>query len=164
MFRAGTDFTLAQCALACKQALTASRKRVYDDPSFHKEVTVDSQAYEGMLEVIAVLSDCTGEDNAKECLMRFKQKLEDVEEDLAAVTFATSDRCLQTKSAAAAASRSDGSNSSCHNPSGPPDGMPPEKWARINENRAKAMAIKRKLQEASEVAQSSAEALHPPFD
>ena len=56
MFRAGTHFTLAQCALACKQALTASRKRAYDDPSFHQEVTVDSQAYEGMLEVIAVLS------------------------------------------------------------------------------------------------------------
>ena len=54
MFRAGTDFTLAQCALACKQALTATRKRAYDDPSFHHEVTADSQAYEGMLEVIAV--------------------------------------------------------------------------------------------------------------
>ena len=112
-----------------------------------------------------LLGDCTGEDNAQECFLRFKQKLEEVDEDLAAVTFAASGKCVQREPAAAAASRSDGSNSSCHDPSGPPDGMPPEKWARITENRAKAMAIKRQLQEASEVAQSScAEALYPPFD
>ena len=165
MFRAGTDFTLAQCALACKQALTASRKRVYDDPSFHKEVTVDSQAYEGMLEVIAVLGDCTGVDNAQECFHCFKQKLEEVDEDLAAVTFASSDKCVLRKPTAAAASGSDGSNSPSYDPSGPPDQIPPEKWARITENRARAMAIKRQRKAAAEAAQSSrAEVLCPPFD
>ena len=40
MFRAGTDFTLAQCALACKQALTENGKRAYDVTSFERGVAL----------------------------------------------------------------------------------------------------------------------------
>ena len=165
MFRAGTDFTLAQCALACRQALTENGKRAYDVTSCHRGVAADLEAYQGMLEVIAVLGDCTGLHNAQECFVRFKQKLEDADENLAVVIFESSDHCIRRKPAAAAASGPSGSSSVSADPSGRPVQMSAELCARISETRAQAMAIKRQRIGTGEVAQSSrADVYYPPFD
>ena len=149
--RAGTDFTLAQCAVACRQALTENGKRAYDDSSGHHGGSAGTAAYQGMLEMIVVLGDCTGPDNAQECFARFKRKLEDAEEVLDAVIFAMSDQCFPSKPTAAAASGSSGSSSVSAGHSGPPVQTSAELFARIAENRAKAMAIKRQRIEAGEV-------------